>query len=127
MRWFDRNHKDGWATCPLTQSGFIRVSSNAHILPGACSPREALAVLRRIVALPGHIFWPDDISIALSLFIDETKLHGHRQVSDIHLLAVALRNEGRLATLDRGIMHLVPTAYAFEDVVSVVIGQVPSA
>jgi toxin-antitoxin system PIN domain toxin len=126
LRWFDRNHSDGWATSPQTQSGFVRVSSNAHILPGARSPREALAVLRRIVALPDHLFWQDDISIATTEFVDETKLHGHRQVSDIHLLAVALRNEGRLATLDRGILHLVPAPYAAADVVSIVIDETPS-
>ena len=83
-----------------------------HTLPGARSPREALAVLRRIVALPDHVFWEDDISIATSEFVDETKLYGHRQVSDIHLLALALRHGGRVATLDRGIMHLVPAAYS---------------
>ena len=126
LRWFDRNQKDGWATCPQTQSGFVRVSSNAHILPGARSPREALAVLRRIVALPNHVFWSDDISIAATEFVDETKLHGHRQVTDIHLLAVALRHEGRVATLDRGIMHLVPAAYVAADVVSIVVDEKPS-
>lgn len=126
LRWFDRNHTDGWATCPQTQSGFVRVSSNAHILPGARSPREALAVLRRIVALPDHVFWHDDIAIAATEFVDETKLHGHRQVSDIHLLAVALRHEGRVATLDRGVRHLVPAAYSAAEVVSVVIDGKPS-
>jgi toxin-antitoxin system PIN domain toxin len=123
LRWFDRNRKSGWATCPLTQSGFVRLSSNAHILPGARSPREALAVLRRIVSLTGHVFWQNDISIAASEFIDETKLHGHRQITDAHLLAVALRHGGRLATLDRGIAHLVPSSYSAEDVVCVALDR----
>jgi uncharacterized protein len=121
MRWFDRNRKSGWATSPLTQSGFVRVSSNAHILSDARSPREALALLRRIVGLPDHVFWEDDISIAASDFIDETKLVGHRQITDAHLLAVALRHGGRLATLDRGITHLVPGSHSAEDVVCLVL------
>jgi toxin-antitoxin system PIN domain toxin len=121
MRWFDRNRKSGWATSPLTQSGFVRVSSNAHILSDARSPREALALLRRIVGLPDHVFWEDDISIAACDFIDETKPVGHRQIADAHLLAVALRHGGRLATLDRGITHLVPGSYSAEDVVCLVL------
>jgi toxin-antitoxin system PIN domain toxin len=121
LQWFDRNRKSGWATSPLTQSGFVRVSSNAHILSGARSPREAIALLRRIVGLPDHVFWEDDISIAASDFIDETKLLGHRQITDAHLLAVALRNGGRLATLDRGITRLVPSSYSADDVVCLVL------
>ena len=121
MRWFDRNRKSGWATCPLTQSGFVRVSSNAHTLSDPRSPREALALLRRIVGLPDHVFWEDDISIAASDFIDEKKLHGHRQITDAHVLAVALRHGGRIATLDRGIAHLVPAFHSAQDVVCVVL------
>jgi uncharacterized protein len=123
LRWFDRNRKSGWATCPLTESGFVRVSSNAHILPNACSPREALGLLRRIVGLPGHVFWEDDISIATSEFIDETKLLGHRQITDAHLLAVAMRHDGQLATLDRGITHLVPASHSGKDVIRLVLDE----
>jgi toxin-antitoxin system PIN domain toxin len=121
LRWFDRNRKSGWATCPLTQSGFVRVSSNAHLLTEARSPREAIVLLRRIVGLPDHVFWQDDISIAASDFIDEKKLHGHRQITDAHLLAVALRHGGRIATLDHAIAHLVPDPHSAKDVVCVVL------
>jgi predicted nucleic acid-binding protein len=97
------------------------VSSNAHTLPDARSPREALALLRRIVGLPDHVFWQDDISIAASDFIDEKKLHGHRQITDAHVLAVALRHGGRIATFDRGITHLVPAPHSAQDAVCVVL------
>lgn len=123
LRWFDRNREFGWATCPLTQSGFVRVSSNPHILRTERSPREAIDLLRRIVALPGHLFWQDDISIATSEFVDETKLVGHGQITDAHLLAVALSNGGRLATLDRAIKHLVPASHQAQDVVVLVLAQ----
>lgn len=56
LRWFRAHRDDGWATCPLTQTGFVRVSSNRSALPDAKSPQEALQLLRRIVALPGHVF-----------------------------------------------------------------------
>ncbi|HVT05014.1 MAG TPA: TA system VapC family ribonuclease toxin [Thermoanaerobaculia bacterium] len=123
LRWFDRNRKSGWATCPLTQSGFVRVSSNVHILPGARSPREALALLRRIVGLPDHVFWQDDFSIATSDLVDETRLLGHRQITDAHVLAVALQHGGQLATLDRGLTHLVPASHSAENAVHLVLDE----
>lgn len=102
----------------------MRVSSNARALPDKRTPREALALLRRIVELPDHVFWEDDISIANSDFVDETKILGHQQITDAHLLALALRQGGRLATLDRGIRQLVPSLYSAEDVVCFVLDEI---
>ena len=106
--WFYRHHGRGWATCPTTQSGFVRVSSNRAVLPEARSPREALELLRQITALPHHVFWADDVALTRSKWLAVEKLVGYRQVSDAHLLALALRRGGCLATLDGGIRDLVP-------------------
>ncbi|MGH9380333.1 MAG: TA system VapC family ribonuclease toxin [Thermoanaerobaculia bacterium] len=107
-RWFRRNHEDGWATCPLTQSGFVRVSCNRLVLPQPASPRDAVLLLRELIELPGHVFWSDDVSIARSQACALDYLTGHRQVTDAHLLALATLRGGRLATLDRRIEALVP-------------------
>jgi len=106
--WFSSVRGRGWATCPLTQSGFVRVSSNTAAIPDARTPREASALLRRIVQLPGHVFWPDDVSA-----VDEgdqifSRVVGYRQVTDAHLLSLAIRRGGKLATFDAGIRDLVP-------------------
>jgi toxin-antitoxin system PIN domain toxin len=106
--WFAANRRHGWATCPITQSGFVRVSSNAAVVPAARTPRECLLLLREIVALPHHEFWNDDTSLATSKYLAEERLVGYRQVTDAHLLALALRRRGCLATLDRGVRQLVP-------------------
>jgi uncharacterized protein len=45
-RWYAAHRAQGWATCPPTQAGFVRVSSNAKALPGAKSPRDAFELLR---------------------------------------------------------------------------------
>ena len=116
LRWFEANHGDGWATCPSTQSGFVRVSSNRKVTPEARSPHEAILLLRRIVGLPGHRFWPDDISIASLPEIEPERLVGYRQVTDAHLLALAIRRGGRLATFDRGVESLVPPGETAEAV-----------
>ena len=93
--WFGRSHKQGWATCPLTQAGFVRVLSNPAFSPDALTPREALAQLQEVIALPGHVFFPDDVSLVGSKFLAAEKLQGYPQVSDAHLLSVALRNPVR--------------------------------
>lgn len=64
LAWFKRNQTGGWATASLTESGFVRVSSNKAIIPEARSPLEAILLLRRIVSLAHHEFWPDDFSFA---------------------------------------------------------------
>jgi hypothetical protein len=116
--WFAAHREQGWATCPLTQSSFVRVSSNRRVVPTATSPAEARALLRGIVALSGHVFWLDDVRFVDSELIDETRLAVHRQVTDVHLLAIARRHGGCLATLDRGVRDLV--AQDVNDVVCLV-------
>lgn len=115
--WFRRNGRAGWATCPLTQSGFVRVSSNQSAIPGAKSPSEAAKLLLQIVSLPEHVFLTDDLSLVGSRFVELRKLTGYRQVTDAHLLGIALRHGARLATIDRGFLGLVPSGYSAEEAV----------
>lgn len=105
-RWFRARRREGWATCPLTESGFVRVSSNRRVVPGAATPAEAIALLRRMRRLEGHVFWADDVSPADCDAAPFARLAGHRQVTDAHLLALALRRGGALATLDQGLAEL---------------------
>ena len=106
--WFEKNHADGWATCSITQNGFVRISSNPKVVDEARTPADAVLLLRRLVKLKGHRFWPDDVSIAQSESIDVERIHGYRQVMDAHLIALARRHGGRLATLDRKVAGLLP-------------------
>ena len=119
LNWFGANQRLGWATCPVTQAGFVRVSANRRVLPDAVPPHEALALLRRIVALPHHRFWTDDIELVSSKFVAAEKLVGYRQVTDAHLLALALRHGGRVATLDAGLRELVPAGVVAGEAVCV--------
>ena len=107
--WFGQRGRAAWATCPATQAGFVRVVSNPAISPDALAPAQAFEYLGQLVTRPGHVFWADDESLVGSRFIDPRRLQGYRQVSDAHLLAIARRHGGALATLDRGIRALLPT------------------
>ena len=120
LDWFSANQTQGWATCPVTQAGFVRVSANPRVLPDAVPPQEALALLRRILALPHHRFWIDDIQLASSPHVAGERLVGYRQVTDAHLLALALRHGGRIATLDAGLRQVVPAGTVANEVVCVV-------
>lgn len=106
-RWFERHSGAGWATCPITQLGFVRLSSNPKIIRDAVAPREAVAMLARLTALAGHLFWPDTIEVDASGPFAALAFVGHRQATDAYLLALAQRQEGRLVTLDRGIGELI--------------------
>ncbi len=105
--WFEREGNAGWATCPVTELGFVRVSSNPRAIRDAVTPPEAAAVLKRLTELPGHRFWADDIPVAATGTFDTLSLVGHRQVTDAYLVALAGRHSGKLATLDRGVPELV--------------------
>lgn len=115
-RWFARSREGGWATCPATQAGFVRVVSNPRFSPDAPTPREAFAHLALIVALPGHVLWADDASLVGSRFLAPDRLFGYRQVTDAHLLAIALRQGGGLITLDQGIRSVLPPGFPAERV-----------
>lgn len=109
--WLERHGEGSWATCPLTQSGFVRVSSNPSAVPAAKSPREAILALESILARPHHVFLADDFSIADRRHVATDRLVGYRQVTDAHLLGVALKNGAQLVTLDRALVSLVPTGF----------------
>ncbi len=105
--WFVAKGKASWATCPSTQSSFVRISSNQRILADARTPQVAFQVLERLVALPGHTFICDDIALVSAPEIKRKSLLGHNQIADAHLLALAIRHEVKLATFDRGIQQLL--------------------
>jgi toxin-antitoxin system PIN domain toxin len=119
-RWFREQQASGWATCPTTENGFIRVSSNTRITPEAKSPWECAQLLRKLVSTQGHVFWPEDVSILGNRWIDIEQIHTHRMVTDAYLLGLAQKNNGCLATFDRGILNLRPKGKNIEGVVSLI-------
>lgn len=106
--WFEREASPGWATCPLTQPGFVRLSSNPAFTSDAVSPPEALSLLQAITGMDGHEFWPDDVDRVSASFADGLRITGQRQVTDAYLLSLARERSGCLATLDRQVGRLLP-------------------
>jgi uncharacterized protein len=114
--WFRRNATRGWATCPLTQAGFVRIVSNPAFSPQAVLPEQALDLLSVNLSHPNHVFWPDDLPFAQAIEPFLPRLTGHRQVTDAYLLGLATHRKGRLLTLDRGIPALAGGAKLREHV-----------
>ena len=100
-RWFENEGRGDWATCPITQNGVLRVVGNPRYGNHPGSPAVVADVLTRLVALDGHRFWPDDISLLDKGLVDGSRLLNAAHVTDTYLLALARSKAGRLATLDR--------------------------
>lgn len=105
-RWFGGRAGTSWATCSLTQLGFVRIVSNPAFSRDALSPTEALALLGENLGHPAHEFWPDQVQVPSAVKDLEPRLQGYRQLTDAYLLALAHRRKGVLATFDRGVRTL---------------------
>src|SRR3954447_26942611 len=101
--WFDVNGESGWATCPMSESGFVRVSSNPKVLPSPIGVAAARAVLAALRTAGAHRFLADDVSLTDG---DVPDIAGYRQVTDAHLLTLARRRGVHLVTFDAGIVSL---------------------
>ena len=107
QRWFAQNADHGWATCAMTQAGFVRIVSNPVFSRSAVSPRDALEVLSGSLQHPAHHFWTEDIGVTEALAHFGRRLLGHQQITDAYLLGLAIQKKGRLATLDASLSSLL--------------------
>lgn len=97
----------GWATCPITENAFLRILSHPAYPRSLGSPTESRRVLSRLLAAPGHQFWPDDLSLTDTRLCPALPTSQH--LTDHFLLALAVKHGGRLATFDAGVdASLVP-------------------
>jgi uncharacterized protein len=106
--WLRHHASEAWATCPLTQTAFVRILSNPVFSPHALAPSDAVTLLQAYLGHPAHKFWADDLSFVQALEPLTSRLSGHQQVTDAYLLGLAVRKKGKFATMDRAIVSLLP-------------------
>ena len=110
--WIEQHVESGWASCPITENGFLRVMSQ----PGYPNPVPVAVAAERLAEAKStrwHAFWPDAVSLLRPKSIDWAYVHGPLQLTDVHLLALAVEQGGRLVTFDRRInLKAVPKATA---------------
>ncbi len=99
--WFAKLGKKSWATCPLTENGVVRIVGNIRYPNSPGTPAAVAQLMTGLCALPGHVFWPDSISLLDDKKIDASRILSSAQVTDSYLLALAVAHGGKLATFDR--------------------------
>ena len=102
IAWFTEHAADGWASCPITENGCVRIMSHPSY-PNAPPATAVVERLRGATAHTAHQFWPDDVSLLDGHLIDAARIHGPRHLTDAYLLALAVKNGGRLVTFDGAI------------------------
>ncbi len=109
--WLSDHKRHGWATCPMTENGVIRVLSNPAYASGGDRPADIADRLRRFRASGRHHFWPADVSLCDDRWLKQPLVASHRQLTDVYLLALAKAHRGALVTFDRSIpLAAVPGA-----------------
>ena len=100
-KWFAAVGKRAWASCPLTENAVLRIVGDSRYPNSPGTPAAVAGVLAEFLAMPGHVFWPDDLSLFDTSRVDTARLLNSRQVADSYLLALACAHDGQLATFDR--------------------------
>jgi toxin-antitoxin system PIN domain toxin len=99
--WWLSHKQHGWASCPITENGAIRIMSN----PGYSrklqfTPSDLITQLRQFSVTSDHEFWADQISLCDETIFAKDRIHSSRQLTDLYLLALAVAHRGRLVTFD---------------------------
>jgi toxin-antitoxin system PIN domain toxin len=97
--WLQREAATGWASCPITENGCVRIMSQAKY-PNPVPTGEVIKRLHDAADTSYHEFWPDDLSILDQTVVDNMRIHGPKQVTDVYLLGLAVQHAGRFVTFD---------------------------
>ena len=102
--WFQKNSDQVWATCPVTENGFVRILSNPSYPTVDENPSGLVSSLNKLKRnYKNAEFWEDTISISNKDIFEYNFLLSHKQVTDAYLLGLAIKNNAKLVTFDRGI------------------------
>lgn len=106
--WFASHMQEGFATCHVTQSGFVRISLNPKIsgVTVQVTAQDVLTMLNDFTSQENHSFWNDGpVETNSGLWGTVT---GHGQVTDLNLFLIARRNSGKFVTFDAALKTRLP-------------------
>ncbi len=123
--WFEDHRSGGWATCPTTETGFLRVLGSPAYGGTVSRTADLLARLSRFCSSGDHVFWPDGVSLRDAALFTSARVTGFHQLTDIYLLGVAKTHAGRLVTFDRAMpwKSIVGATADLVDVIAPVEGE----
>ena len=120
QQWLAHHAREKWATCPFTETAFVRILSNPAFSSDALTPADAIALLQSNLTHPAHQFWPDDIGLLDAIASCAPRIVSHQQVTDAYLLGLALHRKGKLVTLDSSIASLLPVKNPARDSITLI-------
>ena len=112
QKWFISSGKTDWGVCPLTEAGFIRITTNPAYRPMSRTTAQATVILADFATHPGYRYWPITEKWTVLTAPFSARLFGHQQVTDAYLLGLAVKEKGVLVTFDRGIRYLAGSKYS---------------
>jgi len=112
IEWFDSEGHGDWGVCPLTEAGFVRVTTNPAFQGAARTLDQATAILAELAVRPGYRYWPIRDSWAALTAPFSDRMYGHQQATDANLLGLAVKENGILVTFDKGIKYLAGAEYS---------------
>ncbi len=112
QEWFRSSGKDNWGVCPLTEIGFVRITTNPSFFPGPRTHEQATVILAELADRPGYRYWPLTEGWAALTESFGSRITGHQQVTDAYLLGLAIKEDGVLVTFDRGIKYLAGAEFS---------------
>ncbi len=112
QEWFKSSARNNWGVCPLTEIGFVRITTNPSFVPGPRTREQATSILKDLATRPGYHYWPvaDSWNTLTAPFAD--RIFGHQQVTDAYLLGLAIKEDGVLVTFDRGLRYMAGAEFS---------------
>jgi len=107
--WFALHRRENWALCPLTEAGFLRVTTNPSFRLSPRTLDQAIAILQEIKGISDYC--PIDQSWVTLTARFASRIRGHQQVTDAYLLGLAIKEDRVLVTFDKGLRHLAGTEF----------------
>jgi hypothetical protein len=106
QEWFKLSGRDNWGVCPLTEIGFVRITTNPSFYAGPRTREQATSILAELANRPGYRYWPMTESWTALTAPFAARITGHQQVTDAYLLGMAIKEDGVLVTFDRGLRYM---------------------
>lgn len=112
QEWFKSLGKDNWGVCPLTEIGFVRITTNPSFYPGPRTQEQASGILAELADRPGYRYWPLTEGWVVLTAPFASRITGHQQVTDAYLLGLAIKEDGVLVTFDKGIRYMAGAEFS---------------
>ena len=110
--WFASSGRERLGVCPLTEAGFLRVTTNPAYSPKPHTFEESIAILQVLKGRDDYWYCPIAESWVTLTVPFAARISGHQQVTDAYLLGLAIKEKGVLVTFDKGIQYMAGVEFA---------------